>query len=125
MPYFYPWFQPYEYFYEKTWAADRQDAKYPRISHTDAVKYYNYTASDMMIENTAYLRLKNLQIGYTLPKSLAGKLFTESVRVYFSGEDLLEFTKGDWEGNYDPEEGQSFNTYPFYRAYSFGIDVKF
>lgn len=125
MPYYYPWFQPFEYFYEKTWAAERPDAQYPRISHTDAVKYYNYAASDNMIENTAYLRLKNLQIGYTLPTSIARKLSLDVVRVYFSGQDLLEFTNGDWDGNYDPEEGQSFNSYPFFRAYSLGIDVKF
>ncbi|HSM48219.1 MAG TPA: SusC/RagA family TonB-linked outer membrane protein, partial [Draconibacterium sp.] len=125
MPYFYPWFQPYEYFYEKTWAANRPNAEYPRISHTDAVKYYNYAASDNMIENTAYLRLKNLQVGYAIPKSVTTKLFVDAVRIYFSGEDLFEITKGDWDGNYDPEEGQSFNTYPFYRTYSFGIDVKF
>jgi len=124
MPFYYPWFQPYEYFYEKTWDETRPDAKYPRISHADNVKYYNYAASDNMIENTAYFRLKNLQIGYTLPKSLTERISLASVRVYFSGQDLYEFTSGDWEGNYDPEEGQGFNTYPFFRAYSFGVDVK-
>jgi TonB-linked SusC/RagA family outer membrane protein len=125
MPYYYPWFQPYEYFYEKTWSPDRTNAKYPRISHADNVKYYNYAASDNMIENTAYLRLKNIQLGYTLPKSLSQRMSLDLVRIYFSGQDIFEFTSGDWEGNYDPEEGQTFNTYPFFRAYSLGIDVKF
>jgi TonB-linked SusC/RagA family outer membrane protein len=125
MPYYYPWFQPFEYFYGKTWATDRTDAKYPRISHSDNVKYYNYAVSDNMIENTAYLRLKNLQFGYTLPESISQKISLNLVRIYFSGQDILEFTSGDWDGNYDPEEGQSFNSYPFFRAYSFGIDIKF
>jgi len=125
MPYYYPWFQPYEYFFEKTWSPDRPNAKYPRISHADNVKYYNYAASDNMIENTAYLRLKNIQLGYTLPKSLSQRMSLDLVRIYFSGQDIFEFTSGDWEGNYDPEEGQTFNTYPFFRAYSLGIDVKF
>jgi hypothetical protein len=124
-PFFWPWFQPYDYFYEKTWSKDRPDAQYPRISHSDNVKRYNYKESSNMIENTAYMRLKNLQIGYTIPKSLAQKISVDNVRVYFSGQDLLEFTNGDWDGNYDPEEGQGFNSYPFFRAYSFGIDVKF
>jgi hypothetical protein len=125
MPYFYPWFQPFEYFYEKTWSPDRMDAKYARISHADNVKYYNYAASDNMIENTSYLRLKNIQFGITLPKTLSQKMSLDLVRIYFSGQDIFEFTSGDWEGNYDPEEGQTFNTYPFFRAYSVGIDVKF
>jgi TonB-linked SusC/RagA family outer membrane protein len=124
-PFYWPWFQPFDYFYEKTWSKDRPEAQYPRISHSDNVKRYNYRESSTMIENTAYLRLKNLQVGYTIPKSLAQKVSVDNVRVYFSGQDLFEFTNGDWDGNYDPEEGQSFNTYPFFRAYSFGIDVKF
>ncbi len=117
------WYQSPEYFYGKTWTANRTDAKYPAISNNGDRKNYNYHVSTNTVYSAAYLRMKNLQIGYTLPRSLTEKVRLEKVRVYFSGEDMFEFhnTPGGW----DPEDGGTYREYPFARNYSFGLNLVF
>ncbi len=122
MPFAQPWFQSAEYWYGKTWTAERTDAKYPAITGKGK-RSYNYYVSTNTKHNVGYARLKNLQLGYTLPKSLTKKMMLEKVRVYFSGEDLFEVhnTPGGW----DPEEGGGYTYYPFTRNYSFGLNLSF
>ena len=70
------------------------------------------------------MRLKTLIVGYTLPKSLTQKVAIDKARIYFSGNDLFEFTA--IKDGYDPESrGSSSNIYPFMRTYSLGIDLTF
>lgn len=104
------------------WNEDRQDAYYPRLTHGD-IRHWNYQASTMQKINAAYVRLKNIQIGYTLPKSLLQKIGIERTRFYVSGQDLFEIhgVKGGW----DPESDTGGFNYPFQRYYSFGIDLTF
>ena len=85
-------------------------------------KNYNYDTSTNTVFNAAYVRMKNLQLGYTIPK-ITQKANLETIRVYFSGEDLFEFhnTPGGW----DPEEGGTYREYPFARNYSVGINLVF
>ena len=86
------------------------------------------------LQNVAYFRLKNLTLGYSLPKKWLDKIQIERVRVYFSGENL--FTLSPLESKYiDPAMAgasctwQSGNTsvfgYPTARSYSFGLDITF
>jgi hypothetical protein len=136
-PYYAPWWCPISYFYGKTFSqgstpyyAKNLDAQYPRVSHDGNVKSNNQRASDVFIDNTKYVRLKNITLGYTLPKSMLKKVNIENVRVYFSGQDIFTIAKGTREGQYDPEmSGQNNNSseavYPFYATYSFGIDITF
>ena len=79
----------------------------------------------------AYLRLKNLTFGYTLPQHLTRKIYLEKVRVYFSGENLFELINNT-NGAFDPEintgDGRLQNgvfgrTDPMYRTISFGIQL--
>lgn len=116
------WRQPPLFYYGKTWNEDRPDAEYPRLSHGN-IRYWNYQASTQQAVNAAYLRLKNLQIGYTLPESLVSKVSVTRARVYFSGFDLLEIhnVKGGW----DPESNATGFNYPFQRLYSLGVDITF
>ena len=67
--------------------------------------------------------MKNLQFGYTFPKSLLSKCGIQRLRVYFSGENLAEIhnTPGGW----DPEENGSYWNYPFTRNYSIGLNLTF
>ncbi|MFV0420340.1 MAG: SusC/RagA family TonB-linked outer membrane protein [Dysgonomonas sp.] len=123
MPFAAPWYQSAEYWYGKTWTPERTDAKYPAISNTGVRKNYNYYISTNTKHNVAYVRLKNLQVGYTIPKKHTQKLKLEKVRVYFSGEDLFEIHNAP--GGWDPEDGGSFTSYPFARNYSLGINVVF
>lgn len=116
------WFQSAAYWYGKTWTAERTDAQYPAITSTSK-RGYNYYYSTNTKHNVGYARLKNLQLGYTIPSSVTAKIGLQKLRVYFSGEDLFEIhnTPGGW----DPEEDGKITSYPFARNYSFGFNVVF
>ena len=95
---------------------------------------WNYLVNDRYLLNASYLRLKNLTLGYSLPKSLISKVNIQKLRVYFNGENLFEFDKlGD--NPIDPEidwttqtssDSRSFGrSYPYRRTISFGIQLEF
>lgn len=116
------WRYPPRFYYGETWNEDRPDAYYPRLTHGD-IRHWNYQASTLQKINAAYVRLKNIQIGYTLPTNLLAKIGIERTRFYVSGQDLFEIhgVKGGW----DPESDTGGFNYPFQRYYSFGIDLTF
>lgn len=116
------WRQPPSYYYGKTWHQDRPDAEYPKLTHGN-IRWWNYQASSLQQINAAYIRLKNLQIGFTLPENMIRKISLSRARIYFSGQDLWEahHVKGGW----DPESADWGGNYPFQRYYSFGIDITF
>lgn len=116
------WRQPAQFYYLQTWNEDRPDAYYPRLSHGD-IRYWNYQASTLQKIDASYLRLKNLQIGYTIPENIIKKIALSKARIYLSGQDLWEHhnVKGGW----DPESADWGGNYPFQRYYSFGIDITF
>jgi TonB-linked SusC/RagA family outer membrane protein len=116
------WRQPAQFYYGKTWSADRPDAPMPKLTH-GGIRWWNYQPSTLQKINGAYGRLKNLQIGYTLPESLTRKISVSRARIYFSGQDLWE--KHSIEGGWDPESERWGFNYPFQRVYSFGIDLNF
>lgn len=122
MPFFQPWYQSASYWYGKTWTPERTDAKYPAIT-MKGKRSYNYAISSNTRHNVQYVRMKNLQVGYTVPKRLTQKMKIDKIRLYFSGEDLFEFHNAP--GGWDPENGGSFADYPFTRNYSFGASVVF
>ena len=81
------------------------------------------------MQNAAYARLKNITIGYTLPKELTRKVYIENLRFFVSGENLLTITNFTEAG--DPEligagyGGQIGKTYPLSKTFSFGLSVTF
>ena len=85
---------------------------------------YNRSTSSRFVEKGDYLRLKNVQLGYTLPNSIAHKLGMSKCRVYVSGSNLLTFTKYN---GYDPEVagGVDYGNYPQSRTYMFGLNLSF
>lgn len=120
------------------WMPTRTDAYLPRISSTGTINNYNYFPSDWVKENGAYLRLKNLVVGYTLPANVTAKAKIQKLRVYFSGSDLWERSK--IRDGWDPEASRNVaNTgdasnnnvstysarYPFYRYLTAGVNVTF
>jgi TonB-linked SusC/RagA family outer membrane protein len=119
------WFQPLDYFYGKTFSQDNLNSQYPRLSNDGTVKGNNYQFSTIYLVNTKYLRVKNITIGYTVPKLILDKLNLQNARVYLSGQDLFEFSKGTWDKNYDPEEDGGEGNYPMYRTFSCGVSVNF
>jgi len=77
------------------------------------------------MRSAAYLRVKNLQLGYTLPEQLVKKMGIQGVRLYVSGENLFT-VDGFWPG-WDPEVSAASNGayYPQVTTYNFGLNVKF
>jgi TonB-linked SusC/RagA family outer membrane protein len=116
------WRQPPQFYYGKTWNEDRPQAEYPRLSHGN-IRWWNYQASTLQKINAAYIRLKNIQVGYTIPNRVMQRVSISSARIYFSGQDIWELhgVKGGW----DPESSNNGFNYPFQRMYSFGVDVTF
>ena len=80
--------------------------------------------STFWLQNTDYLRLKNLQFGYTLPKKLLSGIGVENIRFYYSVENL--FTIDNMKINVDPEAtSQRLSSYPLLRTHAFGVNVTF
>jgi TonB-linked SusC/RagA family outer membrane protein len=100
------------------WTPTNPNAFFPRMYQTDA---HNFRSSDRWVQNGNYLRLKNVQLGYTVP--LRNKKGIRSMQVYVSGQDLWEATKV--LSVFDPEVGNNVGAtaYPFYRTVSFGVNV--
>ena len=104
------------------WTPENKDhATYPSLSPTTSKQ--NHRLSTFWLKNGNYLRLKNVQIGYTLPSNWMKKAKITSARIYVSGTNLLTFA-GFKE--YDPESSDGGNTsYPQMRNYSVGLNLKF
>ena len=80
------------------WSTDNQDAYYPRQAY-DIAK--NRQPSSRYLQNGAFLRLKNIQFGYTITEPLVRKINVEKVRVFFSAENIVTFKK--LQNTFDPE----------------------
>lgn len=120
------------------WTPTNPDATYPRLTIGTA-NANNFVYSDYWMFDTKYLRLKNLQVGYTLPKSVTGIVKLQSARIYFTSQNLLTFTPRRFrELGVDPEFTQfddklDFNnynaiagrSYPNASTFGFGLDIKF
>lgn len=103
------------------------DARNPRYSFTDANN--NTRVSERYVEDGSFVKIKDLQMGYTLPESLFKNKSFSKIRVYAQVKNALTFTK---YSGYDPEiAGGIFDTgidrgsYPQARLWSMGVDVKF
>ena len=99
------------------------DSYYPRPLFNGK----NQQTQTRYLQSAAYMRLKNLQIGYTLPRRISEKFFMQNLRVYLSGENLVTLTK--LSRTMDPETagvGQQGGTvYPLSRTYSIGVNITF
>ncbi|WP_316804049.1 TonB-dependent receptor [Pedobacter nototheniae] len=100
--------------------ANNITAKYPRLKNTSDAQNGG-VASDFYLYNASYLKLKNLQIGYTLSEKISKKAAMSRARVFLSGENL--FTITNYPG-LDPEIGAGVS-YPTMRQYSLGLNVTF
>lgn len=109
------------YYYNEANASDPANninARYPRLKTTDP---QNTRASDFYLYNASYLKLKSLQLGYTIPERLTKKALMSNVRIFIGGENLLTIT--DYPG-IDPEVGASIS-YPTMRQYTLGLNITF
>lgn len=111
------------YLVEESWREDNRDARFPRLSVNPTNN--NAYSSTWWYEDGSYLRLKSLQLGYSLPKAWMDKIGFGGVRVYFEGNNLLTVSKL-MKYNIDPETpGVSNGYYPQQRLLGFGLEIKF
>lgn len=103
------------------WTPDHTNAKFPRLAFNETNNIQNST---FWMKNAAYLRIKNLQVGYTLPEATLKALKLQKVRVYASGQNLFTFDNF-WQG-YDVEAPVSDGSwYAQVKTFSIGVDVNF
>lgn len=108
------------------WTGEGTSNRIPRFVQGDNV---NWQSSDLYIYDGSYLRLKNIQLGYTLPAALTQKVFISSLRFYVAAENLFTFTK--YHG-FDPEIssggtslGIDYGVYPQARVWTIGASLSF
>lgn len=87
----------------------------------------NRETQSRYVLNASYLRLKNLQVGYTIPSNVTSKIYLQNVRVFLSGTNLLTFT--DLPDTIDPEQGMhtyaNGGAYPISQSFSLGLNLTF
>ena len=102
------------------WTTDNTSSSIPALTTNNTGD--EGRVSSYFVENGSYLKLRTLQIGYTFPKSLLSKLFVQSARVYFSGQNLLTIKSNSLTCS-DPEN-PNWN-YPLASSLSFGLQIGF
>lgn len=121
-----------------TWTPVNIDARWPRLAATGSASNLNnyWNTSDIFLLNAAYLRLKNIQIGYTLPERISRKAGMSKLRFFVNAENLLTWSA---TGFWDPENTEFGNSmgglkgatansgrsYPFLKYIGFGVNVEF
>lgn len=119
------------------WTPTNTEARWPRLaapgSDSNRNNYGNGNGSDLFLLDGKYLRLKNLTIGYTLPKKWTKHLGMQKARLYINGQNLLTFSNNSF---IDPESSEfdskmstsganSGRSYPTLRYFGFGVDIEF
>ena len=102
-----------------TMATENPNASYPRLSYGGNSN--NYRQSTFWLRNGSYLRLKTLELGYSIPKPLVNKIRFNNIRLFLRGSNLLTFSSFKL---WDPELGSSTGTeYPLAKSLTLGLSV--
>lgn len=131
---FYRGFTVTQRYFDERWTGQGTSDTQPRASWTS--KSNNARPSSRFLENGSYLRMKNLQIGYTLPENILKVIGLKQVRLYASGTNLFTLTKypgldpemtvsDNSKGEGDRANGIDWGTYPSAMTIMFGIDITF
>ena len=117
-------------FLDRCWSEENPNAYFPRPR-----AYAAYNTNDMLgtvnnryLQNLGYCRLKNVTVGYTFPKKWMDRIKMDSIRIYFSGENLAYIAPGLHCDYMDPEMamvGGKCHVYPWQKTFMFGIDINF
>ena len=110
-------------YYDNMWTAENHNGSEPMIRGIDLEDAMQY--SSRHICNASFLRLKNVSIGYNLPKALVSKIYMQGARIYFNATNLLTFSKYK---DADPEVNQygtrGWET-PLGKTFTLGVNLKF
>jgi hypothetical protein len=103
------------------WTPNNTDASYPRMYYQAD---HNTVFSDYWMEDASYLRLKNIQLGYSLPKHFTDKIKLSKAKIYLSADNV--FTLTNYFGGFDPEVREtSGDEYPQLKTFSLGVQLGF
>ncbi len=118
----YPRYNVSREYYDHRWVegADNSRAKYPAVINGNNPN--NYQQSTLYLRDASYIKLKNAEIGYTLPQSWCRKLGIEKIRIFVNGTNLLCFDK---LGIVDPEADGGTGNYPQQRTINAGFQINF
>lgn len=106
---------------DNTWSLDNRDADYPRLMINGGAPGNTYL-STFWLQNLSYLRVKNLQLGYTFKQNMLNKIGVGNVRVFGSADNLAVFTKFT---GLDPEKSSYANdAYPITKSFVFGLNIE-
>ena len=131
---FYRPFDVTQRYFDNHWTGPGTSNEFPRASWDASGNNTKY--STRFLEDGSYTRLKNLQIGYTIPKSALQRLGLAAARIYLSGTNLFTFTKyqgldpemtvsNNAQGQGDSSAGLDWGTYPAARSYNIGVNLTF
>jgi hypothetical protein len=102
------------------WTPTNPSTALPRVGGVN-----NSAASTFFVQDMSYLRLKNIELGYSLPGKILKNIFVKKVRIFVSGQNLFTFSKVK---NFDPERAPDANTdqtTPLYKVVTGGFNFKF
>lgn len=130
------WNQPvYDHIYNNYWTPENPDAYFPRLRAYEALTTDRSLGAvqTRYLQNAAYLRLKNLSVGYNIPQAISTRAKIALARVFFSGQNLFEWTRlskaFDPEGLNDEVDASRSNgagfVYPLQRTFTFGVEINF
>jgi hypothetical protein len=108
-------------FYDNRWTPENPGASQPRTFNRGD-EYWRNQSNTHFLQNTDYLRLKNIVLGYTLPNTLTKRVGMQGVRFYVSGFNILTFSPG--VKDFDPESNSSNGTnYPLQKVVNGGLTI--
>lgn len=108
-----------------TWTPENTNAKYPLLLQDPNGSSQNNMFSSFWLKSAAYCRLKNLTIGYTLPKKWTNAAYIERVRFYASAQNLLTLRGSNFYKGFDPETTSGASCYPLNKTFLFGVNLEF
>ena len=114
----------YEYQLD-TWSEDNPNAKFPLLLQDPNGSNQNNLFSSFWLQSAAYCRLKNITVGYSLPKKWLQVIDVERVRFYASAQNLLTIRGKNFYEGFDPESSAGASCYPLNKTFLFGVNVEF
>ncbi|WP_223818117.1 SusC/RagA family TonB-linked outer membrane protein [Mucilaginibacter rubeus] len=121
-PYIYGNTQVLQAFADSHWSEEHQDlyALYPRLGTTSTTVLNNLQPSTWWLRDGSFIRLKSVELGYTLPKSISKAMHLTNCRIYFNGLNLLTWSPFKM---WDPEQGGNGFAYPIQKVFNLGLNV--
>jgi TonB-linked SusC/RagA family outer membrane protein len=109
------------------WSPDNPDSNIPALSLRDVnLEGGSRANSTYFMENTSYLKLRNIEIGYTIPSALSSKVLIQNARVYLLGRNLLKFYRKSGDQAFTGADPETPGTaYPIPLSITFGLNVTF